>query len=303
MLINPKAVTSRINQIEQPEGGYVKIALFKEIKYDNKPKIVEESCPAIVVDLTVNSLTGLMAGISRLEIFNGPIDGYTRYIIEKAKSKILKKELELFKDNKNTFDSSKLNEKILNYGFEMMEAEEKAGKGINYLLNQIIDLSDESIISTYKAVAFDFLNRYQQFKDYGTIISNDINPDKKTIKNIRIMVNRALDFLKEYGPIKAYGIDFGKAYTDYINIGHVDYLTKDTLWDIKTSKRPISIKSTLQVVVYWIMGQHSRKEEFKNIDKVGIFNPRENKAYILETKDIPAPVIKKIEKEVIGYQI
>ena len=117
------------------------------------------------------------------------------------------------------------------------------------------------------------------------------------------MVNRALDFLKEYGPIKAYGIDFGKAYTDYINIGHVDYLTKDTLWDIKTSKRPISIKSTLQVVVYWIMGQHSRKEEFKNIDKVGIFNPRENKAYILETKDIPAPVIKKIEKEVIGYQI
>ena len=53
--------------------------------------------------------------------------------------------------------------------------------------------------------------------------------------------------------------------------------------------------------MYWIMGQHSGQRIYKNITKLGIFNPRLNKVYLINVSDIPKSVIKAIEKEVICY--
>ena len=49
------------------------------------------------------------------------------------------------------------------------------------------------------------------------------------------------------------------------------------------------------------MGQHSGKNEFKGIKRLGIFNPRLNTAYLLDMSIVPAEVIKEVEKEVICY--
>ena len=53
--------------------------------------------------------------------------------------------------------------------------------------------------------------------------------------------------------------------------------------------------------MYWIMGQHSGKEEFKNITKLGIFNPRLNNVYLLEMSKVSGETIAEIEKDVICY--
>lgn len=92
-----------------------------------------------------------------------------------------------------------------------------------------------------------------------------------------------------------------RAYTDTVNSGDGDYLTTDTLWDFKVSKSKPTNKQTLQILMYWIMGKHSGKEEFKGINRLGLFNPRLNTIYLLSTDKIPAEVIASVENEVICY--
>ena len=54
--------------------------------------------------------------------------------------------------------------------------------------------------------------------------------------------------------------------------------------------------------MYYIMGIHSKKDEFKNIKKIGIYNPRLNKVYQYEIKNISNSIIKEIEDNVICYK-
>lgn len=49
------------------------------------------------------------------------------------------------------------------------------------------------------------------------------------------------------------------------------------------------------------MGLHSIHDEFQEVDKIGIFNPKLNKVYVREIKDIPSEIITEVSKDVIGY--
>lgn len=40
---------------------------------------------------------------------------------------------------------------------------------------------------------------------------------------------------------------------------------------------------------------------FKSIKKLGIYNPRKNKVYILNIADIPQNIIDEVSHDVIGY--
>ena len=73
------------------------------------------------------------------------------------------------------------------------------------------------------------------------------------------------------------------------------------MWDFKVSKSKPTNKHTLQLLMYWIMGQHSGKIEYKGINKLGIFNPRLNTVCVLKIEDIPQDIIKAVETDVICY--
>lgn len=179
-------------------------------------------------------------------------------------------------------------------GAKIIKQENRA----NQLLKEINGLDSKSIINACKLVGFDVCYRssVMGYKDV-----DEINPDKKTVYNINIMVNRSLKFFEEYGPIIKDGFTFEGGYTKTINAGDGDFLTKDTLWDFKVlADKPKSIH-TLQILIYYIMGKHSIHDEFNNIKKLGIYNPRSNTIYIKEIKDIPNEIIDEVEKEVIGY--
>ena len=117
--------------------------------------------------------------------------------------------------------------------------------------------------------------------------ADETNPDNATVKNIKILVQRSLKFWEDYGPIGKDGFTFEpNGYTETVNSGDGDYLTADTIWDFKVSKSKPTNKHTLQLLMYWIMGQHSGQAIFKNIQKLGIFNPRLNEVYLLSTNTI-----------------
>lgn len=167
------------------------------------------------------------------------------------------------------------------------------------LLKGIKGLDDESVNNACKLVGYDVCFR-AGIMGYKPV--EEINPDSDTIGNIVIMVERSLIFWKEYGPIIKDGFTFEGGYTDIVSSGDGDYLTRDTLWDFKVSKEEPKSKYTLQLLMYYIMGCHSIHPEFKQIEKLGIFNPRKNKVYIANISLISPEIIEKISRDVIGYK-
>lgn len=159
-------------------------------------------------------------------------------------------------------------------------------------------LDDKSITSACKLVGFDVCFRASVI---GYRPVETINPDKETIENIRIMIKRSKVFFEKYGPITKDGFTFEGGYSKIVSTGDGDFLTKDTLWDFKVSKAKPTSKHTLQLLMYYLMGQRSIHKEFDNLSSIGIYNPRLNIVYIYELKNIEDVVIREVNKIVIGY--
>ena len=263
------SVTGRIKEIKQPYGGYIRPSQFEEIIYNDGKVLGEENVHASVIGMAVDYLTRFMMGATIDEAF-----------------KISKKGYEF---------------RVLKGGKNIQKKDKKKNIDIDSLLKHISGLDNESITAACKAVTYDVWYR----NPMAAILvkgAEETNPDKSTINNIRIMVERSIAFWGKYGPITVDGFDFEpNGYTETVDTGDGDYLTEDTMWDFKVSRQKPTSKHTLQLLMYWIMGQHSGKEEFKNIKKLGFFNPRRNAVYIFPVELIPEKTIRTIEDEVICY--
>ena len=166
------------------------------------------------------------------------------------------------------------------------------------LLERITGMDDESIASACKLVGYDVCYRVgrRAFKPVESI-----NPDKYTIDNIRIMINRGLSFFEKYGPIIDYGMTFKGGYTKVVTSGDADFMTKDTLWDFKVSKTKPTTKNTLQLLMYYIMATHTNNSKFDSVTNVGVFNPRLNTVFIKSIQDVSPEIIRAVENDIIGY--
>lgn len=167
------------------------------------------------------------------------------------------------------------------------------------LISKINGIDDESIIAACKLVGFDSAYRFG-LDAYKPI--EDINPNKETIKNIQIMTERVKSFIDNYGPIIQDGFRFDGAYTCIIADGDGDFLTHDTVWDLKVIKARPDSKMILQLLIYYLMGKTSKNPNFDEIKKMGIFNPRLNQVYILDIDKLPEDILNTVSCEVIGYK-
>ena len=261
------SVTKRISMVKQPYGGYLNKKQFDITTIDDGKILNEkENIHASLIGLAVDYLTRFLMGTSAEEAFKISLQGALC--------------LDLFLNN----------------------ASDKKGlalRNAKKLLKGIKGLDDESVNNVCKLVGYDVCFR-AGIMGYKPV--EEINPDSDTIGNIVIMVERSLTFWKEYGPIIKDGFTFEGGYTDIVSSGDGDYLTRDTLWDFKVSKEEPKSKYTLQLLMYYIMGCHSIHPEFKQIEKLGIFNPRKNKVYIANISLISPEIIEKVSRDVIGYR-
>lgn len=277
------SVTGRIRSIKQPKGGYIRLSDFQTIDMDDGTILnSEENIHGAIVGMAVDYLTRFTMGADVAKAFGISLQGAAY--------------AEIF-------------------------GEQKSIETAIALLDSITGLDDASVISACKLVTFDAWLRNpvgaKMAKGY-----KDINPDKATIENVQNLVKRSMIFFDKYGPIVKDGFTFepikkdakahermiksGKGtyggYTATVSSGDGDFLTADTLWDFKVSKSKPTSKHTLQLLMYWIMGQHSGQEIYKKIAKLGIFNPRLNMVYLLDMKNVSDETIKVVESEVICYE-
>lgn len=161
------------------------------------------------------------------------------------------------------------------------------------------ELDFNAISSACKLVGYDVCFRVGRhaYKPVSTI-----NPDKDTVDNIREMVNRSINFFKEYGPVTLEGFVFIGGYTDVVSTGDGDFLTKDTIWDFKVSAKAPTTAHTLQLLMYYLMGKNSINKEFETVKNLGIYNPRLNTVYSLNVSKISPEIIEQVCTDVIGYK-
>ena len=149
---------------------------------------------------------------------------------------------------------------------------------------------EESIAASLVGTAVDYLSRFMD----GTAVEEAFE--------ISLLGARAMRMeAKAFGPVTADGFTMEGAYTATITTGDGDFLTKDTLWDFKVTTGKPNKDHTLQLLIYYLMGRRSIHPEFQTIEKLGIFNPRQNTIYQLPIFEISDQVIKEVETNVIGY--
>lgn len=270
-------VTKRISNVKQPRGGYVNKKIFTKIELlDGINLAPSENILPTLTGLVVDNLARFMWGFPKDKAFEISLMGA------------------------NCLD-------MYNIKYGLNDDEDSAVDCAKNLLSHIEDLDDLSIINACKIVGYDVCYRAGAFRHQPI---EGINPDKDTISNIRTMVQRCINFSSKFGDIIQVGFTFSKkAYTNLICAGDGDFLTKDTMWDLKVSKFDLNkcVKAnewTLQLLIYYLLGCHSVDEypEFGHIEKLGIYNPRLNEVYMANISDIPKTVIHEVETEVIGYK-
>lgn len=157
------------------------------------------------------------------------------------------------------------------------------------LVDEINGLDDKSIIAACELVKFDVAFRAgpARYTPYDKSL-----PDKSTIENIRILVERTVTFLKTRKNLEMH-VTFRGGYSDIISTGDADFADDIAIWDLKVSnKRPTS-KQVLQVIIYQIL--YNRADKDRQLTSAGIFNPRFNCSYLYDLNDMNVIHYRTIE--------
>lgn len=263
------SVTQRVKMIKQPVSGYLPINCFGIQVFDDGKKFYKKlNISPDLLGVIVDYLTRFVCGCDKEEAFRIALMG----------AKIASK----FKGLPEIYVEAVAN---------MVKIDKS--------------LDDESIKAACMLASYDRWRR-DEFRMYAKYIGKKIEkpkPDSYTIQFIKTMVERCADFFKKYGICISFGFDFsGGGYTETVNSGDGDLIVGDTLFDLKCIKQNPTKEHTLQLLMYWIMGQHSGQDIFKKVTKIGFFNPRQNTAYIKPIAEIPEKIIKEIEDNVICYK-
>ena len=268
------SVTERIKQVDNP-GRFIKMSNFeKQILSD---------------DIVLSDNEG---GVSASNIASA-VEYLTRFFLLPRDKKAGEGLLKAFEVSKIGAVSAQAY-----YGFEgAVDVFIKLCKEMLYSLGDW----DKWATNACKLVTFDAWYR-NPFSAMMSRTYKEANPTGTTIENIRLMVKRSVKFFHERGSVISMGFDFAPSgYTATVHSGDGDFLTADTLWDMKVRRDRLKSKDALQVLMYWIMGQHSGQEIFKGITKIGLYNPRQNIAYTLDVAKIQPEVIREVEEKVICY--
>lgn len=176
------------------------------------------------------------------------------------------------------------------------------GPEASRLLSRIGGLSDESVRAALDLVRFDQVARRGPAGTplFGVMGSHDV-ADDATCWNVRRMVQRSCRFLDAFGSVVWEGFTFEGGYTPVVSYGDGDFLTGDTLWDMKTLRREPTSDHTLQLLCYWLMGLHSIHPEYRRIRWIGFYNPRLDVVYRCSVASLPWPVLRRVCVHVIGY--
>ena len=158
-------------------------------------------------------------------------------------------------------------------------------------------LDRDSVVNAVNVCGFDIC--YKAEVSYSEV--DRMSPDDATVGNIIAMVERSLAFSERFGVRSPGPVGFDGGYTYVVRHGFGDILTEDTIWNFRTSWSAPDERDTLRVLIYWRLAVHSMPRKH-GIKYLGIFNPRRNEVYRIAAEDIPADLVFKLDRDIVGYR-
>lgn len=117
--------------------------------------------------------------------------------------------------------------------------------------------------------------------------------EDETFTHITEMRARACRWFGKFGrPIQP---DAWIVQSDQFHLdGHIDFVTADTIWDLKVSASPPSRSDVLQILLYWLVFQNDESATL-TVTHIGLYNPRLDVAWRIAIVDIPVDVVTAVE--------
>ena len=263
------SLTGRINEIYQPIGGYLNKDLFTINEFGGEYiDLKDENIAPNVIGMVIDYLAKLY--YAETESQKETVIGIAYSAIFKCQSEELKKEIE---NNRN---------KIV-FG--------------EYL-------SDEYIKAVCKIAPFDGVYRAGLKPSEIKMVE----PDEKTIKHIRILTERTLDYLgkNKFNIINGFKFifKFKSIIPKKVKSADGDFIKNKTIVDLKVSKDfNITPKQSLQIYCYYLMGKMTDQQEFKYTNSIATFNPRYNVEHYLDVIKINSNIKYYVSYNVLGVDL
>ena len=257
------SVTRRIKTAYQPKTGYVPKELFNFITFEDAK--------------TLNNIDPKLAPIQGIAT-----DYLTRFL--------------LTGDKESAFDISFKGAEALDYFKQTDENVNNAKR----LLDGVQSLDSESIrnvceLSIYDSAYRAGIHAYKRDKSIIDLFNYNL------FDNIETLVNRSLEFFKTQKPLTLSGFNFEGGYTELVSAGDGDYLTEDTLIDLKCSKSEFKREWSLQLLMYYLLGIHSNHKEFDTVTKLSIFNAVRNQSLVCNIDEISDNTKFIVSERILGY--
>ena len=256
------SVTQLVKTTKQPRGGFVPLDNFTANIYPDNLKVVGEYNIS-------PALVGLAVDYGvRIALGDAPEDAFSVALV----------------------------------GAKLIGEEDVAQKlisQINVTALQAAQPNEDTVIALCKLSGYDSVTRAgtQAYKPVSTI-----EPNAQTVTDVANLIIRTKAFFEEVGPVVSTGFTFEGGLTDSAEESDGDYITHDTLWDLKVRKADPDKDQTLQILLYYLMGMRSNQEQFKGVTKIGIYNPWLQKSWVVAVKDLDEEMVASIMKDVLGYE-
>ena len=279
------SVSELVETIEQPAFGILPISYFekKELKQDSYVLSNKSSIPAIHLGLIVDYCIKYILGVKLSDILHVEYAGYAEHIRVSAVK---------------FFDS--VSEQSLTQVY--IEDERK-----NICLSDFIykvenaETFEEFVTNMLYVIQYgDFVrNIGYAYNRIGEVFDTELS--KEELQDILIFFIRTQGWINTFEkatPMYKFK-PFG--YNNTVTSGEGDFCTKYTLWDLKVSNGEPTTKDTLQLLIYYIMAKKSGNSLYKDVNSIGVYNPKLDATWICNIEKIDPSIVNKV-KGTLGFK-
>lgn len=297
-----RSVTQRIDEIKQPKGNYLPIKSFTEQKLINDGIVLEYKSSedarkfASSLGLVVDYISRYLYSKDIIESFFISFLSIYKYLSSSQYT------THSFSDDECLSLYQDFKQKL--YSIEKLDVSNINQESIDIIKNIFVIVQLDGI---YRAGYEPEKLWEKTTSGIKLIFNNNQEIPNYICTNALICIRRTLAFFNSQQEI-IFGECFGNG--KLISTGDCDFISQDTIWDMKVSsvniyKNSKANKWTLQILIYYLMLKHHTHHNFSkytNVKNVGIFNPYLNVCYTLQVdKFVNNDYIKEIENEIIGF--
>lgn len=279
------SVSELVEKIEQPAFGILPVSKFErtELKQDSYVVAKKNSIPAVHLGLIVDYCVKYILGVKLSDILHVEYAGYAEHIRVSAVK---------------YFNS--LSEQSLT---QIYIEDERKKICLSDFVSQVenAETFEDFVTNMLYVVQYgDFIRNIRYaYNRIGEVFTTKIS--ESDLRDILIFFMRTKGWISTFDKaipmykFKPYG------YNNTVTSGEGDFCTKHTLWDLKVSNGEPTSKDTLQLLIYYIMAKRSGNRMYKDVNSIGVYNPKLDTTWLCKIDDIDKSIIKHVSN-IIGFK-